>query len=100
MTAATIGALERQADHQMRKTNDRRRFAISLLGPACQDCGLYEPNHPEVYEFDHMVGRKRANVSTLLRCSFPVFLRELKKCDLVCRNCHAIRTKRRQEASH
>ena len=74
----------------------RRRFAIALRGPACQDCGLESPDHPEVFEFDHVRGEKRANVSQLLLHKMSVLLRELRKCDLVCRNCHAIRTKRRR----
>ena len=77
------------------KTEQRRRFAIALLGPECADCRAIYPDNPEVYEFDHVRGNKVANVSTMLRCSMAVLLRELRKCDLVCRNCHVIRTRRR-----
>ena len=59
----------------------------------CLDCGNYYPYY--VMDFDHRPGEKKfASVSTMvsLRYSMEVILNEIKKCDLVCANCHRIRT--------
>jgi hypothetical protein len=58
----------------------------------CADCGGRFP--AEVMQWDHVPGAdKVADVSNLLRrlCKRRV-LEEIAKCELVCANCHAIRT--------
>ena len=71
----------------------RRQQAIALLGRKCFDCGASFPDHPEVYDFDHARGTKEHNVSHLFTTSsWTKIATELKKCDLVCSNCHRIRT--------
>lgn len=48
-----------------------------------------------VLEFDHVPGRgkKVGNVGDLAKYgSWPKALREIAKCDIVCANCHRIRT--------
>lgn len=66
-------------------------------GKACADCGTEYPHYQ--LEFDHVRGRKVANVADLVRA--PVSLRtlrmEIAKCELVCCNCHAARTWRRRK---
>jgi len=44
--------------------------------------------------FDHLPGtNKRGHVSNLLYASYrKVLLDEIAKCELVCANCHAVRT--------
>lgn len=76
----------------------RRMKAIALLGNRCLDCGVSFPNNPEVYDFDHARGTKETNVSHLFTASsWQTILKELNKCDLVCSNCHRIRTAQRAE---
>jgi hypothetical protein len=45
-------------------------------------------------DFDHVRGEKLHEISTLMRNRSPIekLLTELDKCDLVCVNCHRIRT--------
>ena len=61
-------------------------------GRPCADCGRTFP--PEVMQWDHLPGtRKLGNLSTHFRGrSRAAILEELAKCELVCANCHAMRT--------
>lgn len=64
-----------------------------LRGKACVDCGN---TNVVVFEFDHVRGEKRADISKLLKLrSWAPVAREMAKCDIVCANCHRIRTARR-----
>lgn len=78
------------------KRAQRRLQAIALLGGQCLDCGDSFPDTPEVYEFDHTRGVKRTEIARLLYGSWKALAEELKKCDLVCANCHAKRTAHRR----
>lgn len=65
----------------------------------CADCGQTFPLC--VMECDHVRGTKRANVANMVgggRCrySLAAVLAELAKCDVVCANCHRIRTHERR----
>ena len=60
----------------------------------CADCENFFP--AICMDFDHVRGEKKFNVSE--RRSWGVsqsFKEELEKCELVCANCHRIRTKNR-----
>ena len=58
----------------------------------CTDCGRWF--HHAAMGFDHLPGTtKRSEISTLLYSGYrQVLLDEIAKCELVCTNCHAIRT--------
>ncbi len=71
----------------------RKASLIESLGGKCMDCGFIGPT--ECFEFDHRnPEEKGANVGHLLKGSLDRLLEEAAKCDLVCANCHAIRSKR------
>ena len=55
----------------------------------CKDCG--KMFHPAVVEFDHVRDSKSFNLSkpTL---TWTSALKEISKCELVCANCHRMRT--------
>lgn len=61
-----------------------------LLG--CADCGYSE--HPRALDFDHVGSDKVENVSKMIVTNVPLELifDEIDKCDVVCANCHRIRT--------
>lgn len=75
----------------------RRQNKIKLLEMRknpCADCG--QTFHPYVMEFDHR--QPELKEFSLGRASFGNFnkiKKELEKCDLVCANCHKLRTYRR-----
>lgn len=57
----------------------------------CADCKVSYP--PYVLDFDHL-GDKRETIANLVRAaaSIETLLSEIAKCELVCSNCHRIRT--------
>lgn len=64
----------------------------------CADCGVSYV--PYVMDFDHRPGEvKSFNISSIipLGISFETALVEIAKCDIVCANCHRLRTLSRME---
>ena len=57
----------------------------------CLDCGISYPYY--VMDFDHVRGKKHKNVMELIpTLSKKKIDEEIAKCELVCSNCHRIRT--------
>ena len=65
------------------------------LAQGCVECG-YRHHHAALH-FDHVRGSKIADVQDLVHRGYgkKVILREVAKCEIVCANCHAVRTYRR-----
>lgn len=65
----------------------------------CMDCGVSYPYW--VMDFDHVDGTKVNTIAQLCnrRASLGAILNEIAKCELVCSNCHRIRTHARFIAS-
>lgn len=75
----------------------QRKFLNSLKeGKPCTDCGNIF--HPCAMDWDHINNNKIANVSRL-RSSKKRVLEEVSKCELVCANCHRIRTYKRHHGT-
>lgn len=65
------------------------------LAAGCLDCGYKE--HSVALDFDHVRGVKEFNISQgYARRSWAALLREMDKCEVVCSNCHRVRTARRK----
>jgi hypothetical protein len=63
----------------------------------CADCKINFPYY--VMDFDHVRGIKHKNVSELIpTLSKKKIDDEIKKCEVVCSNCHRIRTHMRKES--
>jgi hypothetical protein len=61
----------------------------------CTDCG--GSFHHAAMTWDHLPGREKINdVSNLRRFSRQAVLAEIAKCELVCANCHAVRSYERR----
>lgn len=75
-------------------TSQSQKALLEMKSAPCADCGACYP--PEVMEFDHVPGRggKLHNISTLK--TLRAILAEAEKCELVCANCHRVRTTRRR----
>ena len=58
----------------------------------CMDCGIKYPSY--VMQFDHVKPGKVFNISRATRegVSLKLVEAEIRKCELVCSNCHAERT--------
>ena len=84
--------IKKNKEAKHRKTE----FLIKLREETpCNDCGNKFPYY--VMEFDHLK-HKKEDVTTLVGSSWKKLLTEIKKCDLVCANCHRVRTHRRRKA--
>lgn len=74
-----------------RQDKKRRDFIRSLRERPCADCGVQYPWY--VMEFDHLPEFvKSASVTRLQKRSMKVLMEEVAKCEVVCANCHCVRT--------
>lgn len=80
--------------------SERKKFFKEVKNKPCTDCG--KKYSPWVMDFDHKDGElKLGSVSKLALRKFWSMTRikeEIKKCDLVCANCHRERTYKRLNA--
>lgn len=83
--------------HKSRRLNRKnkiRQWKIDYLqGKFCVDCGI---NNIIVLEFDHLYNKKY-NIAQIHNhgVSLNNFIQEIQKCEVVCANCHRIRTAHR-----
>jgi hypothetical protein len=77
-----------------KKTEEIRKYKLEQ---GCIDCGYNQ--HPEALEFDHKPNsNKLFNVGEKLGAySLDKIWAEINKCEVVCANCHAIRTANRRQ---
>jgi hypothetical protein len=74
-----------------RRYKQKRTFINGKKDVPCSDCGVKYP--PYVMQFDHVKGRKLFNIGAgIIAVAWKKVLTELKKCEVVCANCHAKRT--------
>lgn len=88
-----------QKERSENSLRERREIIRSAKLSGCADCGLSLPEHPEVFDFDHRPGTaKLGRVSAFVTKGSVEGLRaEIAKCDVVCANCHRIRTRHRKQ---
>lgn len=70
---------------------NRNMMRDYLVGKSCKDCGM---SNPICFEFDHVRGTKKARLSEMVShgAAWATILKEIDKCEIVCANCHRIRT--------
>lgn len=61
---------------------------------SCSDCGIKGNLYPQILDFHHTKGNKKFNISEHSKSTLSIkkIQEEIKKCDVVCANCHRIRT--------
>lgn len=74
----------------------QREYLITLKSTTpCKDCSSIFPHY--VMDFDHVRGVKKGNVTTLAaKLGMKKLQEEIDKCDIVCANCHKVRTYNRR----
>jgi hypothetical protein len=75
-----------------KRRNDRHRAIVDRAKSVpCADCGVSYP--PYVMDFDHIDADKDDVISRLkFSAGTKRLLEEIDKCEVVCSNCHRIRT--------
>lgn len=78
-----------------REKNDRmrarlRQMVVEAKTVPCMDCGRSYP--PYVMDFDHREGKESEIALLVPALSARRLLAEMAKCDVVCSNCHRLRT--------
>jgi hypothetical protein len=76
----------------------KRRLYAEVITPAkdkpCADCG--QKFLLVCMDFDHVRGKKKFEIgSGFDRVPMKELLKEISKCDVVCANCHRVRTSKR-----
>jgi hypothetical protein len=78
----------------------RKQLAVNLFGGRCAECGFTHTNCA-VFDFDHIdPASKSMPIARALFLSWEKALVELKKCRLLCVNCHRIRKSRHAGTSY
>ena len=82
----------------VKRTSGRVRVQREVLNElkterGCMDCG-YNAN-PVALQFDHTEDNKEFTIGRCTGYSMERLLAEVAKCEVVCANCHHIRTHRR-----
>ena len=85
---------EKNPDKAAISSANRRKMFLGLLiqakGGPCKDCGGVF--HHSAMDFDHVRGKKSFQVSDACAHTIAALYEEIAKCDLVCSNCHRVRT--------
>lgn len=77
----------------------KRKLIDELKDVPCKDCRKKYPSY--VMDFDHIDGNlKLGNVASMItrNLSLENIKNEIEKCDILCANCHRIRTYNRKAA--
>lgn len=90
-----------RAKQRTKAAKTKRRDYISeiKLYLGCKDCGYRD--HPDALEFDHLPGTvKLFNIGDLKLHSLKKLHDEMAKCEVICANCHRVRTSSRRNAEN
>jgi copper oxidase (laccase) domain-containing protein len=91
--------VEARSKQKSQREHIRRLVQEHKERAGCMDCKQMHPYY--VLDFDHRDGMTKVDgVCGLVKsgCSLEVVMKEVQKCDVVCANCHRIRTHQRQFA--
>lgn len=87
-------------DRNLRRRMAFTRIIVEAKNVPCMDCGQSYPSY--VMDFDHRdPSTKKFDIAKVYKISSEQKLRdEIAKCDVVCSNCHRIRTHGDLTVSH
>lgn len=77
-------------------TGEKQAYVDKVKDAPCADCHNRFP--VECMDLDHVRGKKRADVSAMIHRAYSIqsVVEEVKKCEVVCANCHRTRTRKRK----
>jgi ribosomal protein L37AE/L43A len=77
--------------HKSKVSRDIRAYIVDIKSKTpCKDCGKIF--HPVAMDFDHVHGEKKFQIGSSNLSSWKAILTEIAKCEIVCSNCHRVRT--------
>lgn len=81
---------KRAKESNKKTSNKTRKYILNFLKQnPCNQCGI---SKPELLEFDHLRD-KHFNISNAIRyLSTEKIIKEIEKCQVLCGNCHRIKT--------
>jgi hypothetical protein len=91
-----LDSSKNQKEKPQKRTAAKKREVQQMLGKmkedsGCVDCNTKYPFY--VLDFDHSRGNKVSNIGQMLDYfTTEDILKEVAKCDIVCSNCHRVRT--------
>lgn len=87
-----VKEIERDRQYHIETRKRNALYVIEAKKNPCVDCG--NTFHPVAMDFDHVRGEKINEVAYLVSHarSIRVIQEEIDKCELVCANCHRVRT--------
>lgn len=87
----------RRNERNKRLSHEKREYIRQAKRQPCTDCDTEYPYY--VMQFDHVRGEKLFNLSSYTG-GYKRIDEEIAKCDVVCANCHFIRTHERGYAEN
>ena len=88
-----VRAAETVRKHGASKRDEVNRYKESI---PCKDCGIFYPCY--VMQFDHTKDDKLFDIGHYLESMSRIKIwQEIDKCEIVCANCHAIRSHNRKQ---
>jgi hypothetical protein len=82
-------------DWSIQRQAEFHSWVRGLKSNPCIDCG--KVLRPEAMDFDHVHGAKVKSISSMWSWGREKILDEISKCELVCANCHRVRTRVRRD---
>lgn len=105
MRVRSLASYDKHRDSYFLRAKKRDKELDALVYKAkdipCADCGRKYPHY--VMDFDHVGSeRKFLNICRMRarRFAFDKILSEIAKCEVVCSNCHRIRTNKRNPSRY
>jgi hypothetical protein len=90
---------EKAKEHSTRAQQVKAKVIRVTKEKPCLDCCFEYPSY--VMDFDHVRGLKVFNIGQdYSRMSMAQLKEEIQKCEVVCSNCHRIRTHKRKEKAN
>lgn len=85
-------------EYKQKMYDTRKKYIASVkVKSGCKDCGVWGPD--TLLTFDHIHGDKLFSIGSRWDVSKLKLEEEIAKCEVVCFNCHAIRTTKRLKES-
>ena len=92
-----IKNIEKYKERALARKREKGKLVQSAKNGPCMDCKIKYPYY--VMDFDHREN-KLFNISSCYALDLKKIEEEIKKCDVVCANCHRIRTYNKIQKKH